>query len=80
MLQVNSAVSETSSEAQANMAPFDSNDVEAEGGTDQPAEHCENLSPAALQQIVVQSGVIKAVLQAVRHAGDRCQRGMHAIC
>lgn len=80
MLQVTSAVSETSSEAQANMSSGGSDTVETEGGTGKPAEHCEDLSPAALQQIVVQSGVIKAVLQAVRHAGDRCQRGMPAQC
>lgn len=80
MLQVTSAVSETSSEAQTNMSSGGNDTVEAEDGTGKPAEHCEDLSPSALQQIVVQSGVIKAVLQAVRHAGDRCQRGMPANC
>ncbi|KAL3156421.1 hypothetical protein ABBQ38_000732 [Trebouxia sp. C0009 RCD-2024] len=79
MLQVTSAVSETSSEAQTNMSSGGNDTVEAEDGTGKPAEHCEDLSPSALQQIVVQSGVIKAVLQAVRHAGDRCQRDIATI-
>lgn len=77
MLQVNS---ETHGEAQENTPPGGSDAAELEGRTDKPADRCERLSPAALQEIVVQSGVIKAVLQAVRHASNKCQRGMPASC
>ena len=75
MLQVTPAIAETRHKGQENMPSPGSDALETEDRSDKPSERREDLSPAALQQIVLQSGVIKQVLQAVRHAGNRSSTG-----
>lgn len=57
------------------MSSGGSDELETEGKPDKSTEHSADLPPAALQQIVLQSGVIRAVLQAVRQAGNRPSTG-----
>ena len=75
MLQVTSITQETKDKTPETMSSGDSGKLETQGKADKPTEHSADLSPAALQQIILQSGVIKAVLQAVRHAGNRSSTG-----
>ena len=75
MLQVASITPETKGETPETMSSGGSGILETQGKAAEPTEHSGDLSPAALQQIVLQSGVIKAVLQAVRHAGNRSSTG-----
>ena len=75
MLQVTSVIPETNDATPETMSSGGSDNLETQGKADKPTEHSADLSPAALQQVVLQSGVIKAVLQAVRHAGNRSSTG-----
>ena len=62
----------TKDETPENMSSDGNDKVETQG---KPTEHSADLSSVAMQQVVLQSGVIKAVLQAVRHAGNRSSTG-----
>lgn len=75
MLQVTSITPETKEERPETISSGGSDKLETQGKADNPTENTPGLSPAALQQIVLQSGVIKAVLQAVRHAGNMSSTG-----
>lgn len=75
MLQVAQITPETKDETAEAMSSGGSDELETEGKPDKPTEHSTDLPPAALQQIVLQSGVIRAVLQAVRQAGNRSSTG-----
>ena len=72
MLQVTPV---TKDETPETMSSDGSGKLETQGKPGKPTEHSADLSSAALQQVVLQSGVIKAVLQAVRHAGNRSSTG-----
>lgn len=66
---------DTKDETAEAMSSGGSDELETEGKPEKPTEHSADLSPGALQQIVLQSGVIRAVLQAVRQAGNRPSTG-----
>ena len=86
MLQVAPITPETKDETAEAMSSGGSDELETEGKPDKPTEHIADLPAVALQQIVVQSGVIRAVLQAVRQAGNRPSTGStrqtlcHCLC
>lgn len=75
MLQVSQVTPDTKDETAEAMSSGGSDELETEGKPEKATEHSADLPPAALQQVVLQSGVIRAVLQAVRQAGNRSSTG-----